>query len=78
MSDKNGNGFKLRFTTPQIITIVILIITMVVALTSKADKSEVNRIKTSVQLIEQKQDLQYQNIIERLDRIEKKVETDGP
>ena len=77
MAEKNGNGIKLKFSAPQIITIVILIVTLAVTLASKADKHKVQENCTELKLIKQRTEMQYKTIIEKLEKIENKIEENG-
>ena len=77
MAEKNGNGIKLRFSTPQIIVIVMLIVTLVVTFASKADKSHVQENSTEIKLTKQKMELQYETIIDKLESIEKRLDEGG-
>lgn len=77
MTEKNGNGIKLRFSTPQIIIIVMLIVTLVVTFASKADKSRVQENSTEIRLTKQKTEMQYETIIDKLNGIEKRLDEGG-
>ena len=77
MVEKNSNGIKLRFSAPQIITIIILIVTLAVTFASKADKASVQKNNTEIELIKQKTEMQYETIIEKLESIEKRLEPRG-
>lgn len=69
-----GTGIKLKFNTAQIITIVVLIITLVVTFVSKADNAAVQRNSTEIKLIQQQIDMQYETIIYKLERIQKRID----
>ena len=77
MTEENGNGVRLRFSTPQIIIIVMLIVTLVVTFASKADKSEVRENSTEIKLTKQKMEMQYETIIDKLESIEKRLDEGG-
>jgi len=77
MVGKNGNGIKLRFSAAQIITIVVLIVTLAVTFVSKADRASVQKNSTEIVLMKQKSEMQYETIIEKLERIEKRLNEGG-
>ena len=74
MAANNGNGIKLKFSATQIITIVILIVTLAVTLASKADKAAVQENCKEIELVKQRTGMQYETIIEKLDKIEKQID----
>ena len=73
-NESTGTGIKLKFNTAQIITIVVLIITLVVTFVSKADNAAVQRNSTEIKLIQQQIDMQYETIIYKLERIQKRID----
>ena len=87
VAEKNDNGVKMRFTTPQIIIIVMLIVTLAVTVAGKADKAMVVDNCREIEVLKQagaeralllkKIDDRQIEILQKLSRVESLLEERG-
>jgi len=87
MTEKNGNGIRLKFTTAQIIIIVTLIVTLALSLASKADRAMVEDNRKEIELLKmssaeralllKKIEERQIEILQKLSRVESLLEERG-